>query len=638
LYAIDWQRRDLTSQEAAEASARGGWLLLMDRGGTGAELSELLRARGETCVCVVPGERFARVALGLYEMAPGDLDPAAFSALLAQEFGGELPCRGVVHLWSLDAMAAGGTTPETLQRDQLLGSLSALYLAQALIQRGQRDMPRLWLVTRGAQAAGASLAPVAVSQAPLWGFGRVLAAEHPELSCTRVDLDPARAPGEVSLLLRELDTAHEEDQIALRASGRYAARLVRSAYDGGRSAGAGVRADGTYLIAGGLGGLGLSVARWLVAQGARHLVLVGRSGAREAARSAILAMEATGAQVVVAQADISDRAQMAELFATIEQRLPPLRGVVHAAVVASDSTVLAQSAERFWTTMAPKMHGAWNLHELTGDKPLDFFVLYSSVMSLLGAPGSGNYASADAFLDALAHHRRWMGLPALSIDWGIFSDVGSVSRLPGVAERIADRGMGSLTEAQGLKALERLLQGAAAQVGVLRFNLRQWLDFYPNTAQSRFWEELRKESDRSEPEAPEVLRTRETIARAKPEERQSLLEGFIREQVARVLRLPPNAVERSTPLTSFGMDSLMGLELRNRLEAGLGLVLPATLIWAYPHVAALTSHLGGKLGLGEPARRSAPATPKRPTASVSESVTELSRDELMAELSRELGA
>ncbi|KYG05375.1 hypothetical protein BE21_41085 [Sorangium cellulosum] len=205
-------------------------------------------------------------------------------------------------------------------------------------------------------------------------------------------------------------------------------------------------ADGSYLITGGLGGLGLSVGRWMVERGARHVVLVGRSGPTEQARAAMREMEGQGAQVLAVQADVSRRASVAGLLSELGQRLPALRGVVHAAGVAVDSTVEEETEERLLRALAPKVQGAWNLHSLLSARageespPLDFFVLYSSAMSVLGPPGSVNYAAADAFLDALAHHRRAQGLAATSIGWGLFSDVGAAVGRRGFRRRASAGG------------------------------------------------------------------------------------------------------------------------------------------------------------------------------------------------------
>ena len=188
------------------------------------------------------------------------------------------------------------------------------------------------------------------------------------------------------------------------------------------------RADATYLITGGHGGLGLAVARWLVEKGARHLVLLSRSGASSAGEEVAADLAAKGATVTTIQADVSNESDLARALSEIRNTMPPLRGVIHAAGVLDDHLLLNLDAESFRRVLAPKVLGAWNLHTLTADLPLDFFVVFSSVASVLGSPGQANYAAANAFLDGLAHDRRSQGLPCLSINWGPWAEVGMAAR------------------------------------------------------------------------------------------------------------------------------------------------------------------------------------------------------------------
>ncbi|MBZ4422804.1 type I polyketide synthase [Myxococcus sp. RHSTA-1-4] len=356
-----------------------------------------------------------------------------------------------------------------------------------------------------------------------------------------------------------------------------------------------LRSDGTYLITGGLGGLGLSVARWMVEQGARHLVLLGRgTQLNPAQRETVSAMEAAGARVTVAGADVADRARLARVFADIAAGALPLRGVIHAAGVLDDGVLSQQTEERFRRVMGPKVLGAWNLHELTRDLPLDFFVLYSSAASLFGAPGQGNYAAANAFMDALAHQRRARGLPAVSINWGAFSEVGLAAAQDNRGARLAQRGAGSLTPAEGNAILGRLLDGDAAQMGVMPLDLRRWTELSPQARSSPWWSELVPAGAVAGAGARDEALL-EALRNATPEEGRGRIEQLVREQMARVLRLDSSRVDREAPLQSFGLDSLMGLELRNRLEAALGVPLPASLMWKHPTLAALGEHLYGEV-------------------------------------------
>ncbi len=361
-----------------------------------------------------------------------------------------------------------------------------------------------------------------------------------------------------------------------------------------------VSADATYLITGGLGGLGLSVAGWMVEAGARHLVLVGRSAASASAEQSLAAMRRAGAEIMVLQADVKDRAQVVRVLGSIDQRWP-LRGVVHAAGALDDGVILQLTPERILSLMAPKVHGAWNLHELTSEFPLDFFVLFSSAASLVGTPGQGSYAAANAFLDALARYRRGRGLPALSVQWGPWAGVGMAAAHPERGERLAEQGMESLSSQQALEALAILLASGAgtdraAQIGVLRFDARRWCEAHAISAAPPLFLRLldRRGADGAPPQSALRARLNDEVDGSA---RRGILELYLQEQAGRVLRLPPSQIEIHRSLRSLGLDSLMTLELRKRIEVGLGISLPATMIWDYPTITALSPFLLERIGI-----------------------------------------
>jgi len=599
LYARLWQRQALPP---SPSPAKGTWVVLADRGKTGHALAALLRSRGHRCVQVMAGSHYALIEPELHQVDPRD--PRAFHALLEAELGAEPSCLGVVHLWSLDVTEAVDTTHETLAADQPLGCLGALHLARALIEARWKQVPRLQLVTRGARSTGDRGPGVAVGQAPLWGLGRVLGLEHPELRCRCVDLDPAGSELEAEALLDELVRDDREDQVALREQGRHVARLVKTSFaaraDAAAPGGADIRPDGSYLVTGGLGGLGLGLARWLVERGARHLVLVGRSSPSIEAQASIAAMEQAGAQVIIARVDVSRAEELRALLSDLPARVPPLRGIIHAAAVLDDGMIADLDADRFLRVMAPKLLGAWNLHALTLDQPLDFFVLYSSAALLLGSAGQASYVAGNAFLEALAQHRWCLGRCAMSIDWGPFSEVGGAARADR-AERLTARGLASLTPAQGHEVLSRLLRRSRAQIGVMSLDLAEWIEFHPHEAGSPYLSELVAGSGEAPVGAGEAAAFTRRLQAASPEERLALLERHLVEQSSRVLRLDAADIDLDTAWTSLGLDSLMNLELRNRLAASLGVRLSAALFFAHPTVSTLAARLAEQLeAQGEP--------------------------------------
>ena len=397
------------------------------------------------------------------------------------------------------------------------------------------------------------------------------------------------------------------------------------------------RGSATYLITGGAGGLGLTVARSMVERGARHLILVGRSGASAEAQVALAELERAGAVVTVVRADVADFRQMESLIAGISPATP-LRGVVHAAGCLDDGVVGQLTRGRMARVMAPKVQGGWNLHLLTQNAGLDFFVLFSAGAALFGSAGQGNYAAANAFLDALAHHRRARALPAVSINWGAWAEVGMAARL--VARdraRWTAAGLGLIEPAQGIEALHEVMRRDRAQIAVMPIEWRAFTARFGGRAVPAFVAELALSPARStavaSPLEDDVLIRLEA---AEPPERRSMMHDHVREQVVRVLGLDQGVVLRSDQgFTDLGMDSLMAVELSNRLKATLRQPLPSTLAFEQPTIEDLSAYLLDKvLKLAVSTRDDARANIVAET--VIEDFGDLSEDEVERTLTAEL--
>ncbi len=392
------------------------------------------------------------------------------------------------------------------------------------------------------------------------------------------------------------------DAFRLMAQGRHTGKIVVS-FTGAapplRERGGRIHSSATYLITGGTGALGLTLARELVRLGARHVVLVSRRGISELPAE----LRAAGVDVRVACADVASRDQLGRVIEEIRREMPPLRGVFHAAGVLADALLLKMDAARFRDALAPKVDGAWNLHELTAADALDFFVLFSSVAGLLGLPGQANYAAGNAFLDAFASWRAVRGLPALSIQWGPWSG-GGLAAAAGRGDRLTAQGLESISPQEGAAVLNRLLGTGATNVAAMRLDTPRWTGDGSNR---RLLSALADTPTASTAAAPGVRQA--LLDLAPGEARAALLRSHVREQVGRVLRLAADRVPLDQPLKTLGLDSLMALELRNRLERSLALRLPATLAFNYPTVSLLVPHLAERLGieLAPPPVAAAPA-------------------------------
>lgn len=921
-YRVQWQPLAPTPTERPENQGER-WLIFADAGGVGVSLVRQLTERGHACALVFPDEMASPTGLNCVHVDPAQ--PEAFTQLLAQSCA---PFDGVVYLWGLDATPTEQTDCCSLAADQRLICGSALHLTQALARAGWSRTPKLWLVTRGAQPVGLETASLALAQLPLWGLGKTINLEHPDLGCRCVDLDTAGVEDATRILLAELEAATGEDQVAFRQGRRYVPRLVRCATgapatpadaddwtnrpfqltipergvldnltfesvprqppgpgeveirvlatglnfrdilnalgmypgeagplglecagqivavgagvpdlrvgdevvafapgtfrmyvtvaadyvalkparlsfaeaatipvtfmtahfglnhlaqmkagdrvlihaaaggvgmaavqlaqqagaevfatasspekwaalralgvqhimnsrtldfadevmaltDGGgvdivlnslsgefveRSVSvlapngrfveigkigvwdnnqmaqarpdvsffafdlgqeglkdpaligdmlrrllaefvqethaplprqefpiqetisaframaqakhigkivlmqtphpspgtfAGFHPNATYLITGGLGDLGLLTARWLVDQGARYLDLVGRSAPSAAAAATIAELEEDGVTVLVAQADVAQPEQVRQVLAKVAETMPPLRGIVHAAGLLDDGVLLCQDWSRFTAVMAPKIEGAWALHELTHSQPLDFFVMFSSTASLLGAPGQGNYAAANSFLDALAHYRRAQGLPATSINWSGWGEIGLAARHQAEG-RMAVQSITPIPPPQGLLALERTLRQDIPQVGVIPVD---WLALSESFVHgsppflSLLINEARSRRGGRQPATGEPTLLHQLTA-TPSQNRQRVLVDFMREQAGKVLGLEAAFhLDPKRPLNELGLDSLSAIELRNTLGRALGRTLPATLLFDYPAIDGLAGHL-----------------------------------------------
>ncbi len=942
LYELRWRPQARQSVlELGSDAGPGNWLIFADRFGICERLAELMRERGESCISVLAGTVYERMSDEAWRIDANHVED--FDRLLHESLDMAEGCRGIVHLWGLDSNLEEEMSVSSLKEAQAVGCGSALHLIQAVAKASWSRSPRLWLVTRGAQAVGSQPGRTAIGQAPLLGLGAVISSEHPEVACVRVDLDPAAGLEGAKVLLEEILAPDDEDQVAYREGQRHVVRLVRSrsrnamvaeqlpvpeeqpyhlsistrgilenlvlepttrrapgpgeveirvqatgvnfrdvlnalglypgdagplglecagevvaigegvegfelgdavvglatgcfssfattsadfvvskpeslsfeeaatipvafltAYyglhklaqmsrgervlihaaaggvgmaavqlaqrcgaevlatasagkwpvleslgvkhvmnsrtldfaeevmqltsgrgvnvilnslaeefipkslsvlaAGGRfveigkrgiweqervaelrndvsyfvfdlaeasprepvliqsmlrelmegfaegtltplpqrvfpmreavsafrymaqakhtgkivlSQRAGVvgaspelreiRGDGTYLITGGLGALGLHVAQWMVEQGARHIVLMGRRRASDTVREALNKLEEGGAEVVVVQGDVSREEDVARVVKALGTSLPPLRGVIHAAGVLDDGILGQQDWSRFAKVMAPKVEGSWNLHRLTRDQPVDFFVLFSSSASLLGSSGQGNYAAANTFMDALAHYRRAQGMHALSINWGPWAEAGMAATVgAGVQRRWALQGVGVIEPEQGLRVLQQLLlqEGTPAQVGVLPIQWSKFLGAFPADRPPRllsdFAREIKRESGVAQAGHSEILRR---LGLAREEERLNLVIGYLKEEVERVLAFDGGMrIESEDSLLDLGLDSLMAVELQNRLQASLKCTLRSGLFFEYPTLAAVAEYL-----IREPLSQGSPA-------------------------------
>jgi NADPH:quinone reductase-like Zn-dependent oxidoreductase len=331
-----------------------------------------------------------------------------------------------------------------------------------------------------------------------------------------------------------------------------------------------VKGDATYLITGGFGGFGLEVGKWLAKAGARHLVLVGRSGpATQRARQAVGELTHMGVSVKSVTADVSEESQVADLLADIRETMPPLRGIFHTAAVLDDGLLMNLDETRVARVMTPKARGAWILHQQTRSIPLDLFVLFSSATTWMGNPGQGNYVAANAFLDGLAQHRRAEGLAATSISWGALADVGMLATNAQAAEHLSRMGIRAFPAASAAEALSHILAWDPTMLGVMDIDWDKWRQAQPAAARSPRLARLRGGSeDAGQSLASTDLRT--VLMAMPPEDRLDKLASAMANVVGEALRMPAEKVNVHQALSDMGIDSLVGVELQLTISTTVG--------------------------------------------------------------------
>ncbi|KVW21671.1 non-ribosomal peptide synthetase [Burkholderia ubonensis] len=592
LYHVVWEQQAAlpAARFAADASP---WLVFADESGAGDRFAALLRARGASCALVRAGRdyRAPAEADAAWQVAPEQ--PDHFVRLLKEAAA---PGQRIVFLWALD---------ETVGATRM--STALLHLVRAL-GSGEREWaasarPRIWVVTRDAVEAGEAPRVSGLAQAALAGLARGAMIEHPEWFGTAIDLDPAAPEDETQALLHEVLGESREEQVALRQGARYVARLSPLAQ--AETAALPVDPEAAYLITGGFGALGLHTARWLAAHGAGTLILVGRQGAAsDESQRAIAELRERNVTVRCERLDITDPAAVADCFAALRRERVSLRGIVHAAGIVGYKPIMQVEREELEAVLQPKVAGAWLLHQHSEPFPLDFFILFSSIASAWGSRDQAHYSAANRFLDALAHHRRHLGLPASSVNWGPWAQGGMT--FPEAEALLRRVGIRPLAADRALDVLDHL--PAVPQVAVVDIDLALFQGSYEARGPKPFLDRVRV--DATPPSAPAMP----ALSDKSPRERKRLLADAIDRAVAQVLGFGSATPDRDRGFFEMGMDSLMAVDLRAHLEKALGAPLSVALLFDHPTVNALADFLAEQSSATAP---DAPAAPTAPAQAVS---------------------
>ncbi|WP_237572908.1 type I polyketide synthase [Mycolicibacterium lacusdiani] len=595
-YEFRW---DVSTTPVSDAGTDADWILVGDAGDAIRPLVDLLTARGHRHRVLGLPSSDAEES----ELADALRAAAAHSSALR-----------ILDVAALSASAPSMRSLLRMHHDVLGGTRRLLRAAAAADLRAP-----VWVVTRGAQRV-TDADSVCPDQTCLWGFGRAAALELPHVWGGLADLGDG-GTAEWSELVDRISapagTAAREDQIALRDRTVYVPRLVRRVEQPSGTP-LSVRGDATYLVTGGLGAIGLEIAGHLAALGAKHLILTSRRAPDDAVAQRIAALgDQHGCDVRVVTADVADAHDVARLLAVARAGMPPLAGIAHAAGEIATTALTDVDDAEVDRVFAGKVWGAWHLSEAAADLNLDFFISTSSIAAVWGGFGQTTYGAANAFLDGLAWRLREQGIAATSVDFGPWS--------AGMADaesraRLDQRGVRTLSPADALAGLADVVatsaaHGGSAQGVVARIDWARFLPLYQQAGRRAFLAELEREV----PTAPAAAvsttasgKTRlvEQLTNAPVQQRKRLLTDYLRNAVAEVTRVDVEEIREDAGFFDLGMDSLMAVELRRRIEQGVGKEIPITLVMDHPRPTDVADYLlGDVLGLGEqaaPAPRPAP--------------------------------
>ncbi|MDJ0534008.1 MAG: alpha/beta fold hydrolase [Xenococcaceae cyanobacterium MO_207.B15] len=571
-YQIAWEKSSKEIKSLTPAfSATGKWIIFTDRDGLGEKIAQQLQQHNQSYLLVYPTSARTKITENSLQIDYQQL--AEFKKVISQQSA----IQGIIYLWSLDNVSCEELAIENITSYQEKNCSSILHLIKTLFV--QSVNAPIWFVTRGTQNISDQAKSASVNSNSIWGLGKVIASEHPEYYGGIIDLNTVRETAEAEKILSVINNLEKEDYLALRQNNIYLPRLRKVNYINSKSLA--IKSDGYYLITGGLGALGLQVAQLLVEKGARHLVLIGRSQPSAKATETIKQLEAKDTIIEIVQGDICELATIENI---ISSHSISLKGVVHAAGILDDGLLQNQTWEKFQKVLEPKVIGAWNLHQCTKNIDLDFFILFSSVASLVGSPGQGNYAAANGTLDAIALYRKSIDLPALSINWGAWDNAGMA-----VNKNFNRQGIELIKPEQGLETLAELLTTELAQVGVLSIDWDAVSKQFPYIRQANYFSELLTVSETSEVTAQREVY--QEILALSPEARKDYLRNYLQNAIANVLHIDKDNLSITESLFDRGMDSLMLMEAINQLKDDLQLMLYPREFYERPKIESLAKYL-----------------------------------------------
>ncbi len=586
-YEIDWQEKAISPVD--EANLKTGYWIVFSNTVLGEKLSTIMSENNQNCILVNLDNNYSSPEQGAWSMNPSEkIDYISLLKDTQDRF--DDGCLGVIHLWAAEQIS----DDLDLDKAQNVCDRSLLYLMQAISSQNVLLNSGVWVVARGIYPVDEKMKSGHLAYSSLSGLGQSIALEYDDLWGGIIDLAATGEPADATCIMQHILANDSENRVAYRNKMQLVPRLTKKTFI--RKKSPSVNEAACYLVTGGTGALGLRVVDWLVSRGAKNIAVLARRKPTDAIAERLNKWQAQGIVVTVHQADVSDKAAMNKVIESINND-QPLKGVVHAAGTLGDGLIHDMSWEKYSEVTAPKILGGWNLHLLTKDLNLDFFVLFSSAASVFGAAGQANYAAGNSFLDALAYHRVQQGLPAISINWGPWADAGMAADLDATNQtRMISKGAKEIDVDDGLACLNNLLgenpdADTSSQVAVLSIDWSELASIFSAKKGNEFLSEIPEFVTTEKDITDSTTGIYQEIKNVNGEKRADSLLDYLKGLVSITLKIERSSIKDDSDLMDLGIDSLMIMEMLDCIKRDLLLMIYPREVYGNPKIDSLANYI-----------------------------------------------
>lgn len=585
-YKVTWAEDRAVNKISSAKSDK--ILTLTDKVGLGSNLPEIFTSKNIRSIQVKTGNKFRKSKEDEYVINASS--KADFETLRDELERREFRPQKIIFLWSLDYKFSEQKSAIDVENEITEMLTGLLHIVQVF---GKQDELKLWIITQNAQMTDDDAAIQSPQQAALWGMGRVIELEYPDLFGGMIDINKLTIENNPQRLLSEINIPGDKYRVLRGDDERFTQRFQLVDLNSVKKTGVVIKSNAAYLITGGLGALGLMVAERLSKLKAGRIILMSRKSPDQDLKTRIEAIKSSGVEVDVVCGDIADEAFVSRLIKETTQHKYQLKGVFHAAGVLQDMPVMELNSDSIRAVLRPKLTGFWNLHKLTQN--LDFFVSFSSAASILGNESQANYAAANAVIDSLTEYRRKKGLPATTINWGPWSDAGMAASDQNVLRQMREQGLKPLEPETALDIAFETIDRDLSQVVVVDADWELFFKSREYVGENRLIDLVRKSENQTKETSQKAVEKSEVIDRFSiftPEARVNELSAYVASLALKVLGLEETEpLNHEKPLAEQGFDSLTSVDLRDLIAREFSIRLPVSFLFNYPTISEITNFI-----------------------------------------------